>query len=77
MNLDVRGLTMTYDGVNALDDLDVILNDIQSLVIIGPSGGGKSTFLRVLAGLEKPSTGTVNFDGTHMVFRRKMADRIP
>ena len=71
MNLDVRGLTMTYDGVNALDDLDVILNDIQSLVIIGPSGGGKSTFLRVLAGLEKPSTGTVNFDGTHMVFEEK------
>lgn len=71
MNLDVRGLTMTYDSMDALDDLSVRLTDIQSLVIIGPSGGGKSTFLRVLAGLEKPSSGAVNFDGTQMVFEEK------
>ncbi len=71
MNLDVRGLTMTYDGVNALDTLNVQLTDIQSLVVIGPSGGGKSTFLRVLAGLEKPSKGLVNFNGTQLVFDEK------
>ena len=71
MNLDVRGLTMTYDGVNALNNLSVKLNDLHSLVIIGPSGGGKSTFLRVLAGLEKPTSGHVNFDGTEMVFEEK------
>lgn len=71
MNLDVRGLTMTYDGVNALDNLNVHLTDIQSLVVIGPSGGGKSTFLRVLAGLEKPSKGLVNFNGTQLVFDEK------
>jgi polar amino acid transport system ATP-binding protein len=71
MNLDVRGLTMTYDGVDALNDLSVELKNIQSLVIIGPSGGGKSTFLRVLAGLEKPSSGAVNFDGIQMIFEEK------
>ncbi|MEE4194829.1 MAG: amino acid ABC transporter ATP-binding protein [Anaerolineae bacterium] len=71
MNLDVRGLTMTYEEMDALDNLTIQLTDIQSLVIIGPSGGGKSTFLRVLAGLEKPSSGEVNFDGTQMIFEEK------
>ncbi|HET60619.1 MAG TPA: amino acid ABC transporter ATP-binding protein, partial [Chloroflexi bacterium] len=71
MNLDVQGLTMKYDEMDALDDLTVKLEDIQSLVIIGPSGGGKSTFLRVLAGLEQPSSGAVNIDGIQMVFAEK------
>ena len=62
MNIDVQGLTITYDGQNALDDLSVQLNDIQSLVVIGPSGGGKSSFLRVLAGLEIPNEGSGAFD---------------
>ena len=71
MNLDVQGLKMTYDELDALDDLTVKLENIQSLVIIGPSGGGKSTFLRVLAGLAIPSSGAVNFDGIQIVFEEK------
>ena len=71
MNLDVHDLTMTYDGQDALDGLSVSLRDVQSLVIIGPSGGGKSTFLRVLAGLETPARGAVTFNGIRMVFEEK------
>ena len=71
MNLDVQGLTMTYDEQNALDNLSVQLKDIQSLVVIGPSGGGKSTFLRVLAGLEIPNEGSVSFDEIQMTFEEK------
>lgn len=71
MNLDVHNLTMTYDGQDALDGLSVSLQDVQSLVIIGPSGGGKSTFLRVLAGLETPAQGEVTFNGIHMIFEEK------
>ena len=68
MNLDVHGLTMTYNQQDALDNLSLTLRDVHSLVIIGPSGGGKSTFLRVLAGLEKPSAGSVTFNDTEMIF---------
>ena len=71
MNLDVRDLTMTYDEQDALDGLSVKLTDIQSLVVIGPSGGGKSTFLRVLAGLEIPAMVQVDFNGESLVFTEK------
>jgi polar amino acid transport system ATP-binding protein len=71
MNLDVHNLTITYDEQDALDGLSVSLRDIQSLVIIGPSGGGKSTLLRVLAGLETPAQGDVTFNGIKMIFEEK------
>jgi ABC-type polar amino acid transport system ATPase subunit len=46
-----------------LDGLDLETGDIQALVLVGPSGGGKSTLLRILAGLDVPTAGTVAFDG--------------
>jgi len=47
-----------------LDGLDLATGDIKALVLVGPSGGGKSTLLRILAGLDLPAAGTVAFDGT-------------
>lgn len=46
-----------------LDHLSLETGDIGSLVFIGPSGGGKSTLLRILAGLDIPTSGRVAFDG--------------
>ena len=46
-----------------LDRLSLSTGDIQSLVLVGPSGGGKSTLLRILAGLDVPTAGSVVFDG--------------
>jgi polar amino acid transport system ATP-binding protein len=46
-----------------LDGLDLATGDIRALVLVGPSGGGKSTLLRILAGLDLPAAGTVAFDG--------------
>ena len=62
---------MTYDGQDALNGLSISLKDIHSLVVIGPSGGGKSTLLRVLAGLERPNRGKVIVNGTPLVFEEK------
>ena len=50
-------------AVTVLDGLDLATGDIQALVLVGPSGGGKSTLLRILAGLDLPVSGTVGFDG--------------
>jgi polar amino acid transport system ATP-binding protein len=69
MNLAIRGLVQRFtdqrSGAQAtvLDGLDLVTGDIQALVLVGPSGGGKSTLLRILAGLDVPIAGTVAFEG--------------
>lgn len=59
----VRGDRSAGTGVTALDDVDVFAADGELLVILGPSGSGKSTLLRVIAGLDRPTSGSVWFDG--------------
>jgi len=69
MNLEVRHLQQRFDSVRALDDACLeIDDDHSSLVLIGPSGGGKSTLLRVLGGLQVPQSGQVLWDRQPMRF---------
>ena len=58
MKLEVAGLTKVYGKTRALDGLDLSVASARVLVLIGPSGGGKSTLLRVLGGLETADSGT-------------------
>ncbi len=51
-----------------LDGLSLELECFHSLVLIGPSGGGKTTLLRILAGLEIPDSGGIEMDGTPIRF---------
>ena len=51
-----------------LDDLSLQLESVHRLVLIGPSGGGKTTLLRILAGLAAPEAGEVQLDGNAMRF---------
>jgi len=59
------GLTFqTNDGpVQALSDVDLSIGKGEFVSFIGPSGCGKTTFLRVIADLEKPTTGTISVNG--------------
>jgi polar amino acid transport system ATP-binding protein len=59
MQIKISGLRKTYGNLVALDDLSLELDDISSLAVIGPSGGGKTTLLRILGGLETPDSGTI------------------
>ncbi|MBK5288375.1 MAG: ABC transporter ATP-binding protein [Acidimicrobiia bacterium] len=52
-------VTKKFDEVVAVDDLSLEIEDREFLVLLGPSGCGKSTALRVIAGLEDPTSGTV------------------
>ncbi|MGH3370151.1 MAG: ABC transporter ATP-binding protein, partial [Nocardioidaceae bacterium] len=61
--LTVRDLTVHFDEVLAVDDVSFSLPTGEVLAVLGPSGCGKSTLLRAVAGLERPSTGSVCLDG--------------
>ncbi|MCL6734072.1 ABC transporter ATP-binding protein [Streptomyces neyagawaensis] len=66
----LSGVTKRYtrgkDTVHALDGVDLTIADGDRLVIQGPTGGGKSTLLQMLGGLDKPSGGSVELDGTDL-----------
>ncbi|WP_407929100.1 amino acid ABC transporter ATP-binding protein [Agrilactobacillus fermenti] len=64
--LKVENLTKTFGENKVLRGIDGTVNSGQVIVVIGPSGGGKSTFLRCLNLLEKPTSGKVSFEGTDL-----------
>jgi multiple sugar transport system ATP-binding protein len=55
-------VTKRFDGVVAVDRLDLDIADGEFLVLLGPSGCGKSTALRMIAGLDQPSEGRIRID---------------
>ena len=73
--ISVRGLKKHYNkgAIKALDGVDVDIHKGEVVVIIGPSGGGKSTLLRSLNLLEEPTEGAVFFEGVDIT-RKKDAD---
>src|SRR3954449_4446183 len=66
MSIDARGITKTFGDFHALRDVTVSLERGKLTALLGPSGGGKSTLLRIIAGLEEPDTGRVYIDGKDM-----------
>ena len=59
--LSVNNICKSFGTVKALDNISFDLSRGETLAVIGPSGGGKSTLLRVLNGLETPDSGSVIF----------------
>ena len=63
-SLTLAALTLTYpNGTRAVDGVDLALDDGAFLAILGPSGCGKSSLLRLIAGLEAPTSGSIRMDG--------------
>jgi putative ABC transport system ATP-binding protein len=67
---DLSSVTKLYtrgkETVHALDGVDLTIPDGDRLVIQGPTGGGKSTLLQMLGGLDRPTSGEVVLDGTDL-----------
>jgi sulfate transport system ATP-binding protein len=63
MSIVVDSVSKSFGGFVALDDVSIDVRDGSLTALLGPSGGGKSTLLRVIAGLELPDSGTVEIGG--------------
>ncbi|MFH8338706.1 ABC transporter ATP-binding protein [Streptomyces sp. AM6-12] len=67
---ELKNVTKRYtrgkDSIHALDGVDLTIGDGDRLVIQGPTGGGKSTLLQMLGGLDRPTSGEVVLDGTDL-----------
>lgn len=58
--IEVKNLSKHFDKVQAVNGVDLAIPEGELLVILGPSGCGKTTLLRMIAGLEKPTSGTIS-----------------
>jgi sulfate transport system ATP-binding protein len=61
--IEVRNVSKSFNGFQAIEDVSLSVPDGSLTALLGPSGGGKSTLLRVIAGLEAPDSGEVLFSG--------------
>src|ERR1700686_514157 len=74
--VEARGLTRRYGegetGGDALRGVDLPVRSGELVAVMGPSGSGKSTLMHILAGLDKPTSGTVRIGGVDLT---ELADR--
>jgi branched-chain amino acid transport system ATP-binding protein len=61
--LETRGLTKRFGGLTAVNAVDISVEAGEIFAMIGPNGAGKTTMFNLIAGLYKPSSGTIRFKG--------------
>jgi urea transport system ATP-binding protein len=59
--LEVSGLSVTFDGFRAINNLSFSIGPAELRAIIGPNGAGKTTFMDIVTGKTRPNTGTITF----------------
>jgi multiple sugar transport system ATP-binding protein len=72
--ISIRNVSKGWNNVFAIKDLSLDIHDREFLVLLGPSGCGKTTTMRMIAGLEEPTSGQITFDGedvTHLAPRER------
>ncbi len=67
--VSIRGLRKAFKGTVAVHDLDLDIRRGEFFTMLGPSGSGKTTTLRLIAGFERPDSGTISLDGQDMARR--------
>lgn len=66
-DVELRGVSKSFGKDIGLEDVTLKINDGEFVVLLGPTGAGKTTTLRCIAGLEKPDSGEVLIDGQNVV----------
>src|SRR5207245_9430471 len=67
--LEIRGLSKSFGGVKATDDVSLQFADGSLTAVIGPNGAGKSTFFNLVTGALKPDAGAILLDGVDLAGR--------
>jgi putative ABC transport system ATP-binding protein len=66
--IEIKNITKSYGSKDnnflVLKGISLTINDGDFMVVLGPSGSGKSTLLNVISGLERPDSGTIQYDST-------------
>ncbi|MBN8997997.1 MAG: ABC transporter ATP-binding protein [Rhizobiales bacterium] len=62
-DVEIAGVTKRFGTTTAISDLDLSIADGEFVVLLGPTGAGKTTTLRLVAGLELPDAGTIRIGG--------------
>ena len=70
--IEAKNLSKSFDNIKALDNINASIRDGDVFGLIGTNGAGKSTFLKVLAGILKPDSGEILIDDEN-VFENIMA----
>lgn len=73
--LKVRGLKKSFGSTLVLKGVDLDINEGEIVVIVGPSGGGKTTLLRLITGLEECQEGSIQIDGKYFFKDGKYANK--
>ena len=73
----LKNVTKTFDHTNAVDHLNLVIKDRDFITLLGPSGCGKTTTLRMIAGLETPTSGEIIIDGQTVFSSEKGIDVPP
>src|SRR3974377_116051 len=63
MSIELKNVTKQFGGVSAVNNVSFSVNEGELMALLGPSGGGKTTVLRMIAGLEMPTDGDVFIRG--------------
>ncbi|MGM0510520.1 MAG: ABC transporter ATP-binding protein [Thermoplasmatota archaeon] len=71
--IDIRGLTKEYDGIVAVNSLDIQVNKGEVFGFLGPNGAGKTTTIKTIMGLIKPTSGEIRVNGKDLKNRRREA----
>jgi NitT/TauT family transport system ATP-binding protein len=77
--IELRDISKSFGDLRALAPVDLEVGEGETVTLLGPSGCGKTTLLRLIAGLESPTTGTISVNGMTpaAVRRRKQIGVVP
>jgi len=67
-SLTIKGLNKYFAELKVIENWDITIEESEKVVILGPSGAGKTTFLRLVAGLETPTSGSINIQSSRIGF---------
>ncbi|MBO6215908.1 MAG: amino acid ABC transporter ATP-binding protein [Lachnospiraceae bacterium] len=73
--IEIKNLKKQYDNITPIEDITLTINEGDVISVIGPSGTGKSTFIRCINLLERPTSGQILYNGTDITVKTPEAKR--